>query len=130
MSCTGNGRCMKSCCCKGICSCLDIGHEHILFGKSIFCKVECKYECEPKECSNKQCKRVFVGRNEQIKCNECNIFKIDFLKVKEECCICYKTKYMIETQCRHRYCYDCLMDDINDVVRCHLCRNEITFNKY
>jgi len=69
---------MKSCICKGICSCLDIGHEHILFGKYVFCKVECKHECEPNKCVNKQCKRVFQGHKEQTKCNDCNIFKIKF----------------------------------------------------
>ena len=127
MSCTGNGRCMKQCNCNSICSCLDIAHEHIT-DKYTFCKVECKHECEPKNCLHKQCKRVFLGRKEQTKCNDCNILKIEITEVKEECCICYQTKYMIETKCKHRYCYDCLMDDVSDVIRCHICRTEIDFN--
>lgn len=130
MSCTGNGRCMKVCCCKNICSCLDIAHEHIELDKVIFCKVICKHECEPIQCLNKQCKRVFKSVKEQTKCNDCNIFQIEFIEVKEECCICYQTKYMIETQCKHRYCYDCLMDDQSEVIRCHICRTELLFNEY
>ena len=129
-SCTGNGRCMKVCSCKSICSCLGIGHEHIIHGKYMFCNIECKYKCIPLQCSNKQCKRVFQGRKEQQKCNECNIFQIEFLEIKDECCICYQSKYMIETQCKHKYCHECLMDDQNDIVRCHICRTELIFNKY
>jgi hypothetical protein len=124
MSCTGNGRCMKRCNCKSICSCLDIGHEHISFGFHIFCKVECKHNCKPSKCSNQTCKEVVTN----IKCNGCNIFKIDFTNEQEDCCICYKKKYMIETQCKHRYCFDCLMDDQAEVIVCFLCRRPLEFN--
>ena len=124
MSCTGNGRCMKRCICKLICSCLDIGHEHISFGMHTFCKIECKHNCKPSNCTNPCCKEIATN----TKCNTCNIFKIDFTNVEEECCICYKKKYMIETQCKHRYCFDCLMDDQADVIVCFLCRKLLEFN--
>jgi hypothetical protein len=106
-----------------------VNHDCVLYMVDTFCNVECKYKCIPLQCSNKQCKRVFQGRKEQKKCNECNIFKIEFLEIKDECCICYQSKYMIETQCKHRYCHECLMDDQNEVIRCHNCRTEIAFNK-
>jgi hypothetical protein len=124
MSCTGNGRCMKKCTCKSICSCLDIGHEHISFGIHSFCKVDCRHHCKPAKCSNPCCKEIATN----TKCNACNIFKIKFLSVEEECCICYKKKYMVETQCKHRYCFDCLMDDQAEVIVCFLCRTPLEFN--
>jgi hypothetical protein len=126
MSCTGNGRCMKRCTCKSICSCLDIGHEHISFGIHSFCKVECRHNCKPTQCSTQWCKEIVTTN--QSTCNTCNIFKIEFTTVQEECCICYKKKYMIETQCKHRYCFDCLMDDQAEVVACFLCRRPLEFN--
>ena len=128
MSCTGNGRCMKKCNCNSICSCLDIAHEHITDGFT-FCKVECKYTCKPVHCMNKQCNMSFPDFNKQKKCNECNIFNIEFTNIKKECCICYQTKYMIETKCKHQYCFDCLMDDLAEVIGCFICRRPLDFNK-
>ena len=86
--------------------------------------IECKHNCKPAHCSNPCCKEIVTNN----KCNGCNIFKIEFTTVEEECCICYKKKYMIETQCKHRYCFDCLMDDQAEVVGCFLCRRPLEFN--
>ena len=127
MSCTGNGRCMKVCNCQTICSCLNIAHEHITYGNT-FCKVECKYFCKPIRCLNPECNYSFQSFKKQTKCNTCNIFQIEYINVKKECCICYQTKYMIETQCKHQYCFDCLMNDLNEIIRCHICRTELLFN--
>jgi len=126
MSCTGNGRCMKQCNCNSICSCLDIAHEHIK-DKYTFCKVECKYKCKPIHCLNPQCTETFPAFK-QIKCNECNIFMIHFTDIQEECCVCYQQKYMIETKCKHRYCFDCLMNDQAVVICCFICREKLDFN--
>ena len=84
MSCTGNGRCMKQCNCLSICSCLDIGHEHITEGPYKFCKVECKYNCKPTYCLNKDCDQTFQAfKQPTTKCNECNIFTIDFTNTED-----------------------------------------------
>jgi hypothetical protein len=127
MSCTGDGRCMKQCNCVSVCSCLDIAHEHITYGYT-FCKVECKYNCKPLHCLNKQCNRSFPVFKQKQKCDECNIFTIDFTDIKKECCICYQTKNMIETKCKHQYCFDCLMDDLAEVIVCFICRTPLEFN--
>jgi hypothetical protein len=130
MSCTGNGRCMKECNCFGtICYCLDIAHVHIIDG-STFCKVECKYNCKPIHCLNKQSRRSFPQFKEKTKCNECNIFKIHFTDIEENCFICTKKKYMIETECKHRYCFDCLMNDQAKDNICFICRTPLMFNPY
>jgi hypothetical protein len=128
MSCTGNGRCMKPCFCKKICSCLDIAHEHIHDGIT-FCKVICIYDCKPIHCENPVCKETFPEFKYSKKCNTCNIFQIEFTPIQEECCICYKNKYMIKTHCNHMYCFDCLMDDQSEVIRCFICRTNILFHK-
>ena len=131
MSCTGNGRCMKQCNCLSICSCLDIGHEHITEGPYKFCKVECKYNCKPAYCLNKDCNQTFPAFKQLTsKCNSCNVFTIDFTNKEEECCICTQKKNMIETECKHRYCFDCLMDDQAEVNVCFICRTPLRFNPY
>ena len=48
--------------------------------------VECKYNCKPAYCLNKDCNQTFPAFK-QTKCNECNIFKIDFTNTEDECCI-------------------------------------------
>jgi hypothetical protein len=126
MSCTGNGRCMKRCDCKTICSCLDIAHEHIVDGAT-FCKVYCRHDCKPIHCINPVCKAMCLDSTVQL-CNTCHIFKLEYLDKKEECCICYQTKYMVKTHCNHHYCFECLMDDESEVIRCFICRSELLFN--
>ena len=67
-------------------------------------------------------------------CNGCIIFDIKYTNKKENCIICYNDKYLIETQCNHRFCNDCLLDigisqkDEETQTPCPICRANIDFS--
>ena len=42
---------------------------------------------------NKDCNQTFQAFKQiTTKCNDCNIFTIDFTNTEDECCICYQQK--------------------------------------
>jgi hypothetical protein len=63
--------------------------------------------------------------NLKKKYDDCSKFQIYFTHNQENCCICYKSKFMIETTCKHRFCIDCLNCAINMDVHCHICKQPI-----
>jgi hypothetical protein len=130
MSCYGDGKCMTVCNTNKYC---QKPHE---VSNYIFCKLECENDCELMPCKNVvHCKVAypyyfFKERNysKNDMCNQCNIFKITFLKEKRKCLVCSVVKFMIVTKCQHEMCYDCLFELNEDNTNCPFCGTEIEVN--
>ena len=56
--------------------------------------------------------------------NKPNVMIVIFLQIQKNAV----SKNMIETECKHRYCFDCLMDDQAEVIVCFICRTPLKFN--
>ena len=54
-----------------------------------------------------------------------------FRKLFYHCFICFEDKYLIETECKHRFCLNCLLqlncDKDADDNPCPMCRINIDF---
>jgi hypothetical protein len=132
MSCFGDGKCMKLCNNPNWCL---INFDHELSNLS-FCKTDCENECQLIPCKNTlHCESAypyyFFKEGKYIKndmCNQCNIFKITFLREKRRCLVCSDVKYMIVTNCQHEMCYDCLFELDEEHTNCPFCGTEIEVN--
>jgi len=141
MACEGDGSCLSLCECsylKGTndCHCLSYKHEHFKSNNKRFCKIEkCKYKCVLKDCKTiNYCKESYPEwcmKGEQ--CNYCSIYSVKFINKKDNCDICFIDKYLIETDCKHQFCLDCLIqmngkEDENPDSPCPFCKRSIKHN--
>ena len=132
MSCFGDGKCMKLCNNPNWCL---INFDHELSNLS-FCKTDCENECQLIPCKNTlHCESAypyyFFKEGKYIKndmCNQCNIFKITFLREKRRCLVCSDIKYMIVTNCQHEMCFDCLFELEEEHTNCPFCGTAIEVN--
>jgi hypothetical protein len=139
--CDGNGECLSQCNCsylKGTndCNCYFYEHRHLKSNNSRYCIIDskCKFRCVLKDCKNFiYCKDEYPEYlliNNQ--CNNCDAFKVKFTNKMDICFVCSDNKYLIETECNHSFCLDCLIN-INldktdpDDNPCPICNKNIDF---
>ena len=147
MDCDGDGRCLSECECSYLkgsndCSCLGYKHGHLKYKNRRFCIKEfCRHRCILKECQTfHYCEDSFpewwyTSRSYTTgsQCNYCGIYAVKFLNEKAHCEICFKDKYLIETECNHQFCLDCLInmngtDDDKPDSPCPFCRKNVEHN--
>jgi hypothetical protein len=147
MECDGDGRCLSECECsylKGTndCSCLGYKHGHLKNKTRRFCiKGYCKHRCILKECQTfHYCEDSYpewwyTSRSYTTgsQCNYCGIYAVKFPNEKGHCEICSTDKYLIETDCNHRFCLDCLInmngtDEDRTDSPCPYCRKNMCHN--
>ena len=138
-----DGRCLQECRCSYFrgsedCNCSAGTHSHYVTNRFRFCRTNCNYNCQLKRCKTfSYCGDALPERYYQNKslttgeqCNYCGIFKVKYPNVFGNCFICHDDKYLIETDCCHEFCLDCLMQ-INpdkDDNPCPICRKTIELN--
>jgi len=138
--CEGDGECLSECNCRYMkgtndCYCFNFDHSHLKNDKNRFCIVDskCKHRCVLQECKNvNYCKDSYPEHfliNGQ--CENCDAFKVTFNNEMDNCFICFEDKYLIETECKHRFCLNCLLKlnwdkEANDNP-CPMCRKNIDF---
>ena len=44
------------------------------------------------------------------------------------CSVCYTNKYLLETSCKHVFCYECLSKWFSQKINCPYCRKNLLFN--
>ena len=107
-----------------------------------FCiKGYCTHRCILKECKTfHYCEDSYPewwysSRNytTSTQCNYCGIYAVKFPNEKGPCEICSTDKYLIETECNHRFCLDCLIhmngtDDGRTDSPCPYCRKNVEHN--
>jgi hypothetical protein len=130
--CFGDGRCMKICRHYETCS---LEHETSTY---YFCKTECVNHCELIDCPNAlHCMSSYPAyfykeKNDFIingRCEDCNLFKVTFLKEKRACLKCAHITYMIKTNCHHEMCFNCLLEIEGKIVRCPFCQKIIEYQE-
>ena len=47
------------------------------------------------------------------------------MNCNEQCCICLEEKTLIETECKHKFCNNCITEWTNKNNNCPLCRKSI-----
>jgi len=148
MDCTGDGRCLTECNCVYLkrtkdCHCFDYTHEHLKGSNVRFCKTDkpCNFNCHLKKCETfNYCGKSYpewyyiYGLTTGDQCNGCGIYKVKFINEKENCLICSEDKYIIETDCNHRFCLDCLQnmngyENENLDSPCPFCKRSIEHNE-
>jgi hypothetical protein len=147
MECEGQGLCISECECSYLegtndCHCLRYTHGHLKNKHRRFCiKKVCGYRCVLKKCqSYNYCEDSYPewwyttrGYTTGNQCNYCGIYAVKFTNKFDHCEICFMDKYLIETECNHPFCLDCLinmngMDDDNPDSPCPFCRKNIEHN--
>lgn len=115
-------------------SCLGLGECIKQTELNTYCKHECIYNCELKECFNyhfcKQKRPEWVLNCNNKMCIDCavNFGKLKFLDENSECPVCFKSKKLVETSCSHNFCLDCWKkwsETSEAPVKCPLCRSSI-----
>jgi hypothetical protein len=149
MECEGNGRCLSECECsylKGTddCRCLPYPHKHIKTKHNRFCiKVKnCHFGCSLKKCSTfNYCEYSYPEWYYELpvfttgeQCNYCGIYDVNFTNKKDNCEICFEDKYLIETDCKHEFCLECLInmngtEEVRYDSPCPFCRRNVEHNR-
>jgi len=147
MACEGNGKCFTECECtyaKGTedCSCLPYKHKHIKGKHHRFCikGTQCRFHCQLKGCETfNYCQQLYPewyyteGLTTGKQCNGCGIYDVKFTNKYAYCDICFMDKYLIETDCKHEFCLDCLQEmngyEDNITSPCPFCRKNIEHNE-
>jgi len=67
-------------------------------------------------------------------CNYCGIYDVNFTNKKDNCEICFEDKYLIETDCKHEFCLECLInmngtDEVRYDSPCPFCRRNVEHNR-
>ena len=53
---------------------------------------------------------------------------INSIYISMSCSICYTNKYLLETSCKHVFCYECLSKWFSQKINCPYCRKNLLFN--
>jgi hypothetical protein len=139
--CEGNGECLSECKCRHLkgtsdCHCYNYVHGHLKNNNTRYCIIDskCKFRCVLKDCKNFiYCKDEYPEYlliNNQ--CNNCDAFKVKFINKMDICVVCSDNKYLIETECNHSFCLDCLLNINLDKTEpddnpCPICNKNIDF---
>jgi hypothetical protein len=139
--CEGNGECLSECKCRHLkgtsdCHCYNYVHGHLKNNNTRYCIIDskCKFRCVLKDCKNFiYCKDEYPEYlliNNQ--CNNCDAFKVKFINKMDICFVCSDNKYLIETECNHSFCLDCLLNINLDKTEpddnpCPICNKNIDF---
>jgi len=139
--CEGNGECLSECKCRHLkgtsdCHCYNYVHGHLKNNNTRYCIIDskCKFRCVLKDCKNFiYCKDEYPEYlliNNQ--CNNCDAFKVKFTNKMDICFVCSDNKYLIETECNHSFCLDCLLNINLDKTEpddnpCPICNKNIDF---
>jgi hypothetical protein len=73
-------------------------HTHYVTNRFRFCRTNCN-------CQLKSAKHFLINGQ----CANCDAFKVKFINEMDHCFICFENKYLIETECKHRFCLNCLL---------------------
>jgi hypothetical protein len=134
-----DGDCLTECKCRYMrgtddCHCYKYKHDHIRSATKRFCVIdECEYSCSLIDCKNyNYCKDSYpLHMLINGQCENCDAFKVTFTNEIDNCFICFEDKYLIETECKHRFCLNCLLklnwDKEADDNPCPMCRKNIDF---
>ena len=139
--CEGNGECLTECKCRHLkgtadCHCYNYEHGHLKSNNTRYCIIDskCKFRCVLKDCKNFiYCKDEYPEYlliNNQ--CNNCDAFKVKFTNKMDICFVCSDNKYLIETECKHTFCLECLININLDKIDpednpCPMCNKNIDF---